>query len=756
MKTKKFCWLSILIILLMVVLVPLVHPLIMALNHGIDLKGGFEVLYQVHPLEEDGELTIDSITATYKAIERRINVLGVSEPEITIEGNDKIRVKLAGVTDEEEAKEIMSQPAVVTFRDTEDNLLMTSEVLKSGAAKVTTDEYGRPAVLLPVSDKDEFYNVTNRVKDYPEDMIVIWLDFDSSIDKYYSEKSKCGDLENSKCISAASLNNQAFSSDVIISGNFDAAEATKLANLINAGSVPTKLEEIASYSVGATFGENSLNDTLFAGLVGIVAIMLIMTFIYKLAGVISAVSIVLYTLLVFGLFYLIGGVLTLPALAAVLLGIGMAIDACVISYERIKEELKKGKTLTTAFKVGNNQSLSSILDANVTTFIVALVLFIFGEGSVKGFATMLIINIIVTVIIMVFVNKVLLWSFVKTGFFHHKLRLFIGLNKNDIKNIENKKLSKPKYNFNFVFNYKKYLVSTLIVILCGALFTFVTGGLNLGIDFKGGSSITINHNKIIDEDKAISFIEDLGYTVNNVEQDTNIFFVRVLEILNQEEIAAVNESFLSSYDIVTTVDVVSSIVKEELTKNAIKSLMFASIGIIIYVALRFRLSYAISAIVALLHDILAVIIIFGIFKIEINTIFIAALLAVVGYSINDTIVSFDRIRENFRKKHNKYITDEKELKSIVNDGLNQTLTRTIYTSITTILPVLALIIFGAFDIINFNIAMLIGLIFGSYSSLFVASQLWTLLELIAIKKGPKKTEEKYIELEEELIEGINS
>lgn len=759
MKTKKFYLLLVFVIIIMGILIPQIYPLIMNLNHGVDLKGGFEVLYQVYPLEEGDELTIDSVTATYKAIERRINVLGVSEPEITIEGNDKIRIRLAGVTNEEEAKEIMSQPAVLTFRDTNDNLLMTSEVLKSGSAKVTTDAYGYPAVLLPVSDSNRFYEVTNVVKDYPDDRIIIWLDYDSSIDSFSSEESKCGDLENSKCISAASLNNQAFSSDVIITGNFDSSQATALANLINAGSVPTKLEEIASYSVDATFGENSLNDTLLAGLIGIIIIIISMIFVYKFAGLISSVSIILYTLLVFGLFYLIGGVLTLPSLAAVLLGIGMAIDASVISYERIKEELRKGKTVLQSFKTGNKQSISSILDANITTFIVALVLFIFGESSVKGFATMLIINIFVTIIVMVIINKVLLLSFIRTGFFNKKINLFIGINENEQEKIKKSENIEAKYNFNFISNYKKYLINTLIVLVCGIFITLISGGLNLGIDFKGGSTITLTHNKIISEDKAIDEISELGYSVNNVEQDTNIFFIRIEETLTSEESSEVVSFFTSQYDIKTSVDVVSQIVKSELTKNAIKSLILAAVGIVIYVGLRFKLSYALSAIVALLHDILFVLIIFGIFKIEINTIFIAAILAVVGYSINDTIVSFDRIRENFRKKHNRYITDENELKEIVNDSLNQTLTRTLFTSITTIIPVLSLMIFGAFDIVNFNIAMFIGLIFGSYSSLFVASQLWVILELKSIQKHIKnKKNKKYEddEPEELLIEGINS
>ena len=226
------------------------------INYGLDLQGGFEVLYQIKPLGEE-ELTSDMVTSTYKTIAKRINVLGVSEPEITIEGEDRIRIRLAGVTEEDEARKILSSSASLTFRDAYDNLLMTSDVL-AGSVKLTYGQSGRPAVLLPIKDTEKFYEVTNKVKDMKDNIIVIWLDFKEGEDSYYKEKDNCGSLDTSSCLSAASVN-QAFSSDVVIEGNFTTKEAKNLVLLINSGALPTSLEELSSRSVPASFGESALN-----------------------------------------------------------------------------------------------------------------------------------------------------------------------------------------------------------------------------------------------------------------------------------------------------------------------------------------------------------------------------------------------------------------------------------------------------------------------------------------------------------------
>ena len=308
-----------------------IKPVINSTKYGLDLQGGFEVLYQISPIKKKSKLTSEMVYNTYQSLVRRIDILGVSEPEITIEGEDKIRVKLAGVKNKEQAREVLSSTASLTFRDTTDHLLMTSDVL-GGKAKVSTDNRGRPAVSLSIKDKDTFYDVTNTISKKDNNVIVIWLDYDENEDSYSSEKDKCGSLNDSHCLSAATVS-QGFSSDVIISGSFTSEEAKNLVELINSGALPTKLTEISSRTVEASFGANSLEKTMTAGVIGIGIVILIMLFVYRFSGFIASMGVIMYTFFTFLIFYLLNGVLTLPGIAAILLGIGMAVDANVISFE---------------------------------------------------------------------------------------------------------------------------------------------------------------------------------------------------------------------------------------------------------------------------------------------------------------------------------------------------------------------------------------------------------------------------------------
>lgn len=722
-------------------------PLLDKTNYGLDLKGGFEVLYEVTPLEDDQELNSDMVYNTYKAILKRIDILGVSEPEITIEGDNRIRIKLAGVTNAEEARDTISSTAVLSFRDANDNLLMTSSVL-GGNAKVTTDQYGNPAVSLSIKDTDTFYNVTKKVKDMTNNVIVIWLDYETG-DSYQREKDKCGSLGDSKCLSAATVN-EAFASDVIIQGNFTQEEAESLVELINSGALPTKLTEITSRTVEATYGESSLNTTLFAGLIGLILVSAMMCIIYRFSGFITSMNVILYTLFTFIIFYLIGGVLTLPGIAAMLLGIGMAVDASVISFERIKEQLKIGKSLEEAFEEGNKESFTSIIDANATTIIAAIILFIFGQSSIKGFATVLIITIFVTIGIMVFFSRFVLKQFVKTKFFDDKPNFFIGLSKKKI--TKSKKLIIPFPKLEFVKTRKYFFALTIIVIVIGSIF-LATNGLNLGVDFTGGTSITVNSN-----DEQIQKDIEKKYTIKKVDEANNSTTIVIEENLDKDEISTLANELETNYQVNTDIFVVSQIVKQELTKNAIYSLILASLGIVIYVSLRFKFNYAISGLIALLHDVIIIILFFAVFKLEVTSIFIAAILTIIGYSINDTIVTFDMIRENYKRYYKNNITKKEDLYDLVNNSVRQTLTRSILTTITTLLPVICLIFLGAREIVNFNIALFVGFIAGVYSSIFISNQLWLILETRRItkpKKEKKKDKDDDDEIEELQVKGVN-
>lgn len=717
---------SILFIILMVVAIVFsIKPVINSINYGLDLKGGFEVLYKVSPLNEDEELTDDMLTATYKSINNRIDTLGVSEPEISVEG-DKIRVKLPGVTDESEARERLSTPAVLTFRNSSDELLMAADVLDSPGASLDYNETGRPVVALKIKDNDTFYHVTSAVSKSEDQLIVIWLDFDETKHSFASMKEECG-TSNAACISSATVK-EAFSSNVVIEGNFTKEEAQELVDLINSGSLPTKLEEVSTKTVDASFGSDTLRIAALAGVITLVIITIIMTIFYRLSGFISSICLVFYSLLVLAMFNAIDGVLTLTGIAALILGVGMAVDSSIVTLEKIKDELVNGKKLDKAFTDANKKSLVSLIDANITTLIVAVILFVFGESSVKGFGSMLILTIIVTMITMILINRYIL-----KGFIHLNISVFIG------------KVKESKIR-NFVKHSVKLLFVYLVVIIIAVVFAFVQK-VNLGIDFAGGTSITLKSDNVIDESvikEIISEYELSDYTTSSDEQVD----IKIKEVLAEDEIKSLKQEF-DEISVNSDISVISNVVKKDLTENAIKSVIIAAICILIYVSIRFKFNYGIASLVALCIDITSVIAAFIIFNIEINFIFIAAILTILGYSINDTIVIFDLIREKKKEENKTSISDE----VIVNECLSKAVIRSILTTITTLTSVVVLLILGATEIKEFNIAILIGLIVGTFTSMFIAPYVWIKLE----KRDRLKPKVDYDDgPEEKSIKGINS
>ena len=749
---KKVITTSIVLVLLIVGLGFLCVPLFKDLKFGLDLQGGFEILYKVESID-GSKMTSEKLTATYKTLSKRIDALGVNEPEIIIEGNDKIRVKLAGVKNPEEARSQLSTVATLTFRDTEDNLLMTSDVLKAGAAKIGQDDSGRPAVALTVKDKDKFYEVTKSVSEKENNMIVIWLDYNDLKNSYEKEGSLCG-TSGSNCLSAATVS-QGFASDVIIQGNFTQDEVSNLVDLINSGSLPSKVTELSSNTVGASFGEQTLSTTLKAGVIAIAAIMLLLFVLYRFAGFVAAVSMVIYTVLVFGIFWVLGGVLTLPGIAALVLGIGMAVDSTVITFERIKEELLKGKSLPNAFKEGSKSSISAIIDSNITTLLVGIIMFTFGESSIKGFATMNIITVIVTMFTMVFLTRLLLGKFIKSDFFNNKVKAFVNVNSKDIPNVsKNEKVKENRFTkVNFLKHKYVFMALSIIIIIIGGA-VIGTKGLNLGVDYKAGTDISVVSEEKITKKNITEAMDTFGLKASNVSINDEEISIRIDDAVDGETVKEINSYFEDKYDAKVNVGVVSNIVQKELVKNAILSVLIALVGIIIYVSVRFKYSYAIAGVVALAHDVLMMFSLFAIFRFEVNSMFLAAILAIIGYSINDTIVSFDRIRENINNYDRKKLTKDK-LEDIVNRSIGETFTRTIYTTFTTLIPIIILLILGSSGIFVFNMAMLFGLIAGSYSSIFISNVIFLMIEKRNIGKEEKKKIVYKDDLEEKKIKGIN-
>ncbi|MED4016394.1 protein translocase subunit SecDF [Sutcliffiella cohnii] len=715
---------------------------------GLDLQGGFEVLYEVKSVSGT-DIDREMLVSTVSALNKRVNVLGVSEPRIDIEGENRIRVQLAGVEDQTNARELLSTEAKLTFRDINDNLLMDGTDLVENGATQSFDQSNRPSVALKIKDAEKFREITRELssKLYPENMMVIWLDFEEGVDSFAEERQK----DEPKYLSAATVEQVFHQPEVQIQGpTFTVPSAKELADLLNAGALPVELEEIYSTSVGAQFGETALQKTVFAGAVGIAIIFLFMLIVYRVPGFVAVVTLSLYIFLVLVVFNAMNAVLTLPGIAALILGVGMAVDANIITYERIKEELKLGKSMMSAFRSGNRNSLSTILDANITTLLAAAVMFVYGTSSVQGFATMLIVSILMSFLTAVLGTRLLLGLWVHSRALNNKPHLF-GLKKEEIMDIKDTKedtVPPNKFeNVDFIKHRKKFFIfSTAMVVIGIALLS--TLKLNLGIDFVSGTRVEIMGETTISAEEVQQELASINFEPRDVVlsgANKEIAVARFLDELNQQEIATIKEHLSAKYGSEPNVSTVSSIVGQEISRNAFFAVLIAALGIIIYVTIRFEWIFAASAIIALFHDAFFIIAFFSLVRLEVDLTFIAAVLTIVGYSINDTIVTFDRIRENLKKK--KRVKTYEDLAEVVNLSLQQTFTRSINTVVTVLFAVIALLIFGSESITNFSVALLVGLVAGTYSSLFLASQLWLVWKHKQLMRPKKVTPEDDLEPE---------
>lgn len=702
------------------------------INLGLDLQGGFEVLYEVQP-PEDEQITEETLNSTVSALRNRIDVIGVSEPNIQIEGNDRIRVQLAGVEDQSEARELLSTQAELTFRDVDDNVMLSGSDLETNGASLTFDDANRPIVSLTLKDADKFGEVTKEIMNKPtgENLLVIWLDFEEG-DSFLEEAQK----EEPKFLSAPAVSQVLNTKNVVIEGNFTVEEATNLADLLNAGALPVELKEVYSTSVGAQFGLQAMEKTIIAGAIAIALIFLFMLVYYRFPGFIAVITLSIYIFLILVVFGWMDAVLTLPGIAALILGVGMAVDANILTYERIKEELKAGRTVMSAFKLGGKRAFTTILDANITTLIAAGIMFFYGTSSVKGFAVMLIISILVSFLTAVYGTRLLLGLWVHSKALNKKPQLF-GVKRKDIVNLSKGEEFEVKITFDFVKHRNKFFIFSIVFLVFGIV-TLSTLGLNLGTDFTSGSRVEITGKGPLSEEKIKDQFNDIGLDANEITfagDHREIAVVLFGDVLSQQEIAEVKKHFSAEYGAEPNVSTVSPQVGRELAKNAFISILIAFLGIIIYVAIRFEWMQGLAAIVALAHDAFFMVALFSIFRIEVDITFIAALLTIVGYSINDTIVTFDRIRENMKRE--KKVKTFEQIAHIVNKSLLQTLTRSINTVLTVIFAAAALALFGAEAIRPFSIALVIGLLLGTYSSLFIAAQLWAVWKGKQLKKKRK-------------------
>lgn len=733
------------------------------INLGLDLQGGFEIVYEVSPL--DGQSQLPEMSAVAKSIQKRIDVLGVNEPEIIIEGDNRIRVQLAGVKDQDQARRVLTATANMTFRDADDNLLMDATVIKEGGASLGYQD-GSPVVSLKIADTDKFYEVTKELATRSNNTMVIWLDFEEGVDSYQEQyQAFITEGKPYAYISAASVNS-GINGDAIISGHFTAEEAKELADLISSGSLPVKMTELYSNVVSAELGVDAYNKTVFAGAIGYVAVIAFMVLVYRLPGIISSIMLVLYLFAVLFIYNLMGGVFTLPGIAALVMGVGMTVDANVITFERIKDELYAGKSVRKAFEQGSQEAFGTILDSQLTTFIAAVILYILGTGSVKGFATMLMITIVCTLLLTVYVVKFLLGLIVSSGAVDNK-KTWFAVSEKHIPNLsigENQKYFGPFHGVDFIGLFKKLaLIPTAILavaLLLGLFNTFTGKGfMNLGIDFASGTKITVQADSTLNVDEVKAKFAELGYTASQIQlagDENEMASVTIKDAIEQDSLYQLKADLKEYYGHEASDSVVSSTVGKELVRNAVMAMFFAWIAMLAYITVRFKMDYAISSIAALVHDVFIVMAVVIIFRIEVDSNLVAVILSIIGYSINDTIVQFDRIREILAETEMKRDKEE-HYRYVVNKACSETTLRSIYTTLTTLFPMFALIFLGSSSIMPFNIEMTVGLIAGTFSTLFLAPYCWYYLRVNHQPKEKKaKKRRSTDEVEEWVVPGINS
>lgn len=725
---------------------------------GLDLQGGFEILYEVSPLEGD---ELPSMAAVAESVNKRIDVLGVNEPEITVEGDNRIRVQLAGVKDADQARRIISSTANLTFRDVNDNLLMDATVLKEGAASVGYDNYGNPIVSLELADQAKFYEVTTKVAAMSDgqNLMVAWLDWEEG-DTYQAEAQK----ENPKFISAASVQEGINSTSAMISGSFSQEEAKELAGLINSGSLPVKMTETYTNAVTAEYGVGAFSSTMIAGAIGVIAIMIFMILYYRVAGIISSITLAAYVFVVFLIQNLMGATFTLSGIAALVLGVGMAVDSNILTFERIKDSLYTGRSVKKAFYEGSSKSFITILDAQITTFISAVILYVFGTGSVKGFATMLIVSTVSTLLVIVFVTKFLLKQLVESGKLDGNVTAF-GAKPKFIPEVNK---NQERFHFghftkiDFVGMAKKFWMISGLILALAIVFMGVNGAsgkgvANLGIDFASGTKITVTSDAAIDKTALDKDLTTYGIDANSIKisgQGDTIATVFVKEAVEQNVLDEAKTFLKDTYSYDVSDSTVTPVIGKELVRKAVIISVLAWIAIMIYISLRFKWDYAISGILGLIHDILIVLSAAVILRLEINIEIIAVMLTIIGYSINNSIVVFDRIR-NQVKEHKSDVLSKDAYKRMVNNALSETAGRSILSTFTTILPVIALLFFGSGSIFTFCLLLLVGMIAGAGSSLFVAAQIWYNIRINQKHQPKKKFKHKKDEVEEMIIPGLN-
>lgn len=667
---------------------------------GLDLAGGVSITYQV----KDKNPTEEEMSDTIYKLQKRVEQYS-TEASVYQEGGDRINIEIPGVTDANKILDDLGKPGALEFKTEDGKTVITGSDVETASAKAGEDNMGNREYSVELnlneSGKEKFAKAT-----------------EENVGKTISI------IYDSETISSPRVNEAITGGQAYITGNFTFEEADNLASTIRIGGLKLELEELRSNVVGAQLGEQAISTSLKAGAIGLVLIIIFMIFVYYLPGLAAGLALLIYTELVMIILNGFNITLTLPGIAGIILGIGMAVDANVIIFARVREEMTRGKSVKNSLKTGFQKAMSAIVDGNVTTLIAAAVLWFRGSGSVKGFAQTLAIGIIVSMFTALVVTRLIVFAFYA-----------LGLRKESLYY----RPRKEREPIHFVEKRRVFFLISIALIVAGLAVMGVNssrgkGAFAYSLEFEGGTStnVTFNEDYTIDEidEKIVPVVEEVTGD-NNVQTQkvagTNQVIIKTvtLELDKREELNKAMADEFGVDESKITAENISSTVSNEMRQDAVVAVIIATICMLLYIWFRFKdIRFAASAILALLHDVLVVMGFYAIARISVGNTFIACMLTIVGYSINATIVIFDRIREELH-----YQSKKTDLTVLVDKSITQTLTRSIYTSLTTFVMVALLFVLGVSSVREFAAPLMMGVICGAYSSVCITGALWYVMRM---------------------------
>ena len=678
---------------------------------GLDLAGGGSFTCEVVGEEEPS--AADMSDTIFKLQQRVENYS--TEAQVYQEGSDRINIEIPGVSDANAILEELGKPGSLVFLDEDGNEVLNGTDIADGQAAYQQNSMGNqePVVSLTMTEEgtEKFAEATKAAAPNHE---IIYIVYDDEVVSYPSVQDEITD------------------GHAVINGMSSYEEAEQLASTIRIGGLKLELQELRSNVVGAQLGSDAIRTSLIAGAVGLVLVIIFMIAVYWIPGVASSIALCLYTAMMVLLLNGFDITLTLPGIAGIILSIGMAVDANVIIFARIREEIATGKTVKSSIKIGFHKALSAIIDGNVTTLIAAAVLGFMGTGTIRGFAQTLALGIVLSMFTALTVTQLILNALYAVGFRDEK---FYGR-------------AKERKPIGFLRKKAVFFALSAVMILSGFVFMGInqknTGEvLNYSLEFMGGTStdVTFNEDMSIEEldEKVVPIFEEISGDPNVQTQKVQgsnevIFKTRALSVDQREELNGRLAEEFGVDESSITAETISSTISSETRTGAVVAVLVAALCMLVYIWFRFKdIRFGASSVAALLHDVLVVLAFYAISRISVGGTFIACMLTIVGYSINATIVIFDRIRENLRQSGSG-----ERLEEVVDRSIAQTLSRSIFTSLTTFITIAALFVLGVPSIREFALPLMVGIVCGAYSSVCLAGAMWYILRTKVGKKESAK------------------